>query len=117
MLASISESKMTTISCGIVSTERRMRSIMRRFMVSLRTGNRTVRTTLSFMQEIGPISDRSKDFMNVGRLEQAEAGAPMTTIRLGFAITASGRAGGAPAWLGDMERQLCRTRRSLLQTN
>ena len=35
-----------------------------------------VRTTLSFMREIGPISDCSKDFMNVGRLEQAEAVRP-----------------------------------------
>src|SRR3954465_13020390 len=102
MLVSASESKMTTISCGIVNTERRMRSMMRRFMVSLRTGNRTVRTTLSFMREIGPISDRSEDFMNVGPVEQAEAGARHDDNPIGLRYNSVGMSRrGAPAWLGD----------------
>src|SRR5882724_4310284 len=110
MLVSASESKMTTISCGIVSTERRMRSMMRRFMVSLRTGNRTVRTTLSFMQQIGPISDRSGDFMNVGPVEQAEAAARHNDNAAGLRYNNAGISRCvAPARLGDMERQLCRT--------
>jgi hypothetical protein len=70
------------------------------------------------MQEIGPIYDRSEDFMNVGRIEQAEAVARHNDNPIGLRYNNAGISRcGAPARLGDMERQLCRTRHSLLRTN
>src|SRR3954465_1703562 len=88
MLVSASESKMTTISCGIVNTERRMRSIMRKFMVSLRTGNRTVRTTLSFMREFGPISILGSIYERCEPIGQDE---PAFTQALNFSVVRSKR--------------------------